>query len=90
MEEKMYTYEFTYYDPDAINKESATQFCAQTADEAVDLFSDFLQENYPGVEIEPLSMAIVYNEYDDIEYSPDYGPKPYDEPIYLDTDEYFS
>lgn len=90
MEEKMYTYEFTYYDPEIPGNEGTTQFCAQTAEEAIELFSDFMSENYPGEEIEPLSLAIVYNAYDDAEYGPDYAPKPYDEPIYLDTDEYYS
>lgn len=47
-ENKVYTFEFRYFDPD-YNIGTSVQFCAEDIEEAKDLFSDYLLENYSGV-----------------------------------------
>lgn len=73
----IYTYEFDFYvlDPD-VEKETewdATQFCAETEEEAEDLFRDFCEENGFDWDNVYYSVEPVYDEDDAEEYGNEYG-----------------
>jgi hypothetical protein len=87
-ENKVYTFEFRYFDPD-YNIGTSVQFCAEDIEEAKDLFSDYLLENYSGGQIVPSSVGIVYNGEDHDAYGESYGMSVNDDDTWFDISEVY-
>jgi hypothetical protein len=73
MKKHMHTYLFTY---DGIDDFGSIQFCAQSKNEARNLFREWcLIDNNMKAPIEPISVQMVYDEQDALEYGDDYAVK---------------
>lgn len=71
MRNLIYTYEFVY--DEMVDGFGCIQFCSQTKDEAIKLFTEWQTSN--GYLISDYSVNLVYNEEDACEYGRNYGSK---------------